>query len=293
MFSLPRPLGLLVLLAIKSVIGTEQDSCGPDIQTIGVLKTYTTIITTGVTPITSLDSLTEESLLTAPHLCYTHTVLAPYTLSTTPCIKIAECLTVKTLTEYRPRHDTCCDSTPTITLPSPSPVCKLGCGTKIIGTTTITLDSSAFFHPISTSTALVLPQPDPSIAPTLIYSEDNYNDGYKLVKKAPSTVIHPASATPPPLSVDLTLTGDVLEEEDTVSYSCTRTMRQMVTLYGGDTSTFAPNTYTTTETMDGCDGCTLVTQHWGGPGPVVFYSATVTDPSTRTATRFVCKPTGD
>ncbi|KAE9371173.1 hypothetical protein N431DRAFT_545494 [Stipitochalara longipes BDJ] len=294
MFFLPRPLGLLVLLALsKLALGTEHDACGPDVQTVGVLKTYTTIITTGPTPVTSLGSINEEFIITAPHLCYTHTILAPYTLSTTQCIKVAECMTQKTLTEYRPKHDTCCESTPTTTLPSPSPICKLGCGTKILGTITITLDSYEFFHPTTTST--IFPPLYPSSNPSLDYSEDNYNDGYKLAKKSANTEFHPASATPPPLSVALISSpgteADVPEEEDTKSYPCTRTVRQMVTMHGPGTFTFCPNTYTTTQTLDGCDGCRAVIQQWGGPGPKVSYSATVTDLSTRTETNYVCQAT--
>jgi hypothetical protein len=38
-------------------------------------------------------------------------------------------------------------------------------------------------------------------------------------------------------------------------------------------------------------GCSVVVMPWGGPGPVVRYSATVTDLKTRTETTFVCKAT--
>jgi hypothetical protein len=66
----------------KLVLGTKEASCGPDIQTRSVVKTFTTVITTGPTPVTKLDSITIECFETVPHLCYTYTIVGPYVPST-------------------------------------------------------------------------------------------------------------------------------------------------------------------------------------------------------------------
>jgi hypothetical protein len=190
----------------------------------------------------------------------------------TGCGIHADCIGIKTSTEYRPSYDPCCDPTPTTTIPGPSPTCTQGCQIRIVGTVTSFVDSYEFFHPTSPATHSMFP-------PSYPFSSE-YHD--KLVRK---------TEVPQSTTTTTTLSKTNAEEEQyTQVYPCTTTIRPLVSIHGGGTSTEYPNTYTETETLD-CVGCSVVVRPWGGPGPVVSYQATLTDLKTRTETTFVCKAT--
>jgi len=306
---------VLMMRSSKLVLGTKEASCGPDVQTRSVVKTFTTVITTGPTPLTKLNLITMECFETVPHLCYTYTIIGPYVPSislpspslyphpyqlmylpvSTPTLGLdykasssfhrtgcgihADCIGLKTSTEYRPKYDPCCDPTPTTTIPGPSPTCTQGCQVRIVGTVTSFVDSYEFFHPTSPAThSMFLPS-------CPFFTEEDY----KLVRKTevPQTATITLTTLQPRY---IPLNTEAEEEQDTGVYPCTTTIRPLVSIHGGGTWTEYPNTYTKTETLD-CVGCSVVVRPWGGPGPVVRYSATVTDLKTRTETTFVCKAT--
>ncbi|KAM3515920.1 hypothetical protein MY11210_000460 [Beauveria gryllotalpidicola] len=78
--------------------------------------------------------------------------------------------------------------------------------------------------------------------------------------------------------------------------TCTTTVMRAAQYTWGPTDTVWTSTTTATEEVD-CHGCDAVqTAYWPmGPGPVVFFSTTVTAATPSTATTLVCRstPTGD
>lgn len=204
---------------------------------------------------------------------------APSSITSLHCGPVPACAIAKTSTEYRPSHDPCCPTTPTISMASSTTTCQTGCLTIYVATETVTLDSSAYWNPSRTETT--------SSAHLSVYTTPlaatNADSKLRRVRRAEAE----ATAAPPPLSVALSSESSVEAE----SYPCTVShFYEPSFTEGGSTRTMFPHTVVKTVTLD-CVGCKVVEYH-GGSGPVVFWgSVTVTDDAVQTSTTFVCRAT--
>jgi hypothetical protein len=206
----------------------------------------------------------------------TRTPEAPSSTTSLHCGAVPDCAIAKTATEYRPSHDPCCPTTPTISMASSTTTCQTGCLTIYVATETVTLDSSAYWSPWRTETSSA----HLSVYPTSL-TANNADSKLRRVRRAEAE----ATATPPPLSVALS------SESEAESYPCTVShFYEPSFTEGGPTRTMFPHTVVKTVTLD-CVGCKVVEYH-GGPGPVVFWgSVTVTDDAVQTSTTFMCRTT--
>jgi hypothetical protein len=208
----------------------------------------------------------------------TRTPEAPSSTTSLHCGAVPDCAIAKTATEYRPSHDPCCPTTPTISMACSTTTCQTGCLTIYVATETVTLDTSAYWNPPRTETT----SSAHSIYPTSLPAS-NADSKLRRVRRAEAE----ATATPSPLSVALSSESSAEAE----SYPCTVShFYEPSFTEGGSTRTVFPHTVMKSVTLD-CVGCKVVEYH-GGPGPVVFWgSVTVKDDAVQTSTTFVCSTT--